>query len=56
MMTYPMVNNNWTQYFEDLPNGSDPYNNKDQYSAARPHDISSSVPISIQTGKRMFKV
>ncbi len=35
LMTYPMVNNNWTQYFEDLPNGSDPYNNKDQYSAGQ---------------------
>jgi chitodextrinase len=35
MMTYPMVNNNWTQYFEDVNNSSNPHSNKDQYSSGQ---------------------
>lgn len=35
MMTYPMQNNAWTQYFEDVPIKSDPLENLNQYVPLR---------------------
>ncbi len=35
LMTYPMVNNNWNQYFEDVPPQSNPFSNLNQYNAGQ---------------------
>ncbi len=33
--TYPLVNNRWTQYFEDVPVQGDPFSNLNQYTAGQ---------------------
>jgi hypothetical protein len=35
LMTYPMVNNNWNQYFEDVPPQGNPFSNLNQYNAGQ---------------------
>jgi hypothetical protein len=51
LMSFPMVNGRWTQYFEDVPPGSDLFSNANQYVPGQTARTCSSTPGVMPTGR-----